>query len=139
MTVPAMVEIPDDEIEFRASRAGGPGGQNVNRRATRVEARWNVLESSSISDEQRKRILTRLANRIGKDGVMRVVAEEERSQGLNREIAAARLRQLVAKSLERRKPRKTTKPPRSAVEGRLREKQRRKKTKEKRKRPTPED
>lgn len=133
------MEIPDDEIEFRASRAGGPGGQNVNRRATRVEARWNVLESPSLSAEGRKRILQRLAKRIGKDGVLRVVVEEERSQGRNKEIAADRLRRLVASALERPRPRKRTKPPRSAVEARLREKKRRKDMKERRKPPTTED
>ena len=133
------MEIPDDEITFRASRAGGPGGQHVNRKATRVEALWHVLETPSLSDDQRKRVLKVLANRIGKDGVLRVVAEEERSQARNKEIAAGRLRGLVAEALERPKPRKATKPPRSATETRLREKKRRKATKKSRKPPTAED
>lgn len=123
------------EIEFRASRAGGPGGQHVNRRETRIEARWNVLESASISEAERARILAKLGARIGKDGVLRVVAEAERSQHRNKELATSRLQELVAAALEVPKQRKPTRPSRSAREERLREKKLRGEIKALRKKP----
>jgi len=132
-------KVPDEEIEFRASRSGGPGGQHANRRATRVEARWNVKESPSLTDRERRRVLRRLENRIAADGTLRVVADEERSQYRNRQLAAARLRELVAEALKVRKRRKPTKPPRAAKEKRLREKRRRKRKKERRQPPEPEE
>lgn len=126
---------PSAEIKFRASRAGGPGGQHVNRRETRIEARWNVLESASISEAERARILAKLGARIGKDGVLRVVAEAERSQYRNKELATSRLQELVAAALEVPKQRKPTRPSRSAREERLWEKKLRGEIKALRKKP----
>jgi ribosome-associated protein len=131
--------VPEDELYFQASRSGGPGGQHANRRETRVEACWNVLESPSLSNEERELILGKLASRIGKDGVLRVVAEDERSQHRNKELAKERLQQLVVQALHVPKPRRKTRPPKSADDKRLEEKSRRKKTKELRKPPAPED
>ncbi len=131
--------VPESEIYFQASRSGGPGGQHVNRRATRVEACWNVRESPGLSDEQRTLILEKLASRIGKDGVLRVVAEDERSQHRNKVLAVERLRKLVAAALHVPKPRKKTRPPRSAAEKRLEEKGRRGHVKKLRKPPEPEE
>jgi ribosome-associated protein len=111
--------VPEDEIYFRATRSGGPGGQHVNRRATRVEACWNVRLSANLSDEERERILKKLASRIDKDGVLRVVADDERSQHRNKELAKQRLRDLVARALRVPKRRKKTRPPKSAVKKRL--------------------
>ena len=131
--------VPDDEIYYQASRSGGPGGQHVNRRATRVEACWNVRESSALSDEERERILEKLSSRIGKDGVLRIVAEDERSQHRNKELAKRRLRELVARALHVPKRRKKTRPPRAAEEKRLENKSRRKRVKELRKPPAREE
>ena len=131
--------VPEDELYFQASRSSGPGGQHANRRETRVEACWNVRESPSLSDEERELILEKLASRIGKGGVLRVVAEDERSQHRNKELAKARLQELVTQALHVPKPRKKTRPPKSADEKRLEEKSQRKKTKELRKPPAPED
>ena len=131
--------VPEDELYFQASRSSGPGGQHANRRETRVEACWNVRESPNLSDEERALILEKLASRIGKDGVLRVVAEDERSQHRNKELAKERLQQLVAQALHVPKPRRKTRPPKSADEKRLEEKSRRKKMKELRKPPAPED
>ncbi len=133
------MKIPEEEVEFLFSRAGGPGGQHVNRRATRVEARWNVLESPSLTDEQRDILRERLAGRISKEGILRVVADRERSQARNKQVAAARLRGLVEAALKRRKPRRRTRPPRSAAEQRLREKKQRSEVKDKRRPPAPEE
>jgi ribosome-associated protein len=135
----SVTAFPEDELYFQASRSGGPGGQHANRRETRVEACWNVLDSPSLSDEERELILEKLASRIGKDGVLRVVAEDERSQHRNKELAKERLQRLVVQALHVPKPRRRTRPPKSADDRRLEEKGRRKKTKELRKPPAPDD
>jgi ribosome-associated protein len=131
--------VPEEEIYFQATRSGGPGGQHANRRATRVEACWNVRESAALTDEERARVLERLATRIGKDGVLRVVAEDERSQHRNKQLAVQRLRDLVAGALHVPKPRKKRRPSKAAAEKRLEEKSRRKKVKESRKPPAEDE
>jgi ribosome-associated protein len=131
--------VPIDEIEFRASRASGPGGQNVNKRSTRVEARWDVTASVVLNDEQRRKILKRLSTRISGEGVLRVVAYRERSQRQNRELAVERLQELVKEALSERKPRKKKRPSAASKQARLAAKKRRKRTKELRRRPSPDD
>ena len=117
--------IPETELNIRASRAGGPGGQHVNQSSTRVEVRWNVAESPCLTEEQRARLLEKLSARIDSKGNLRVVADERRSQLRNREAAIERLNELVGKALKKPKPRKKTKPPASANIKRLEEKRRR--------------
>ena len=132
-------KVPEDEIDFRATRSGGPGGQHVNRRATRVEACWNVRASAALTDEEKERILEKLASRIDKDGVLRVVADDERSQYRNKQLAKRRLRDLVTRALRVPKRRKKTRPPKSAVERRLDSKTRRARVKKLRKPPKTEE
>jgi len=129
--------IPDDEIRFRASRARGPGGQHVNKASTRVEAIWNVERSRSVTGEERRRLRLRLASRLAADGTLRVAADDERSQVRNRALAAQRLRALVERALHQRKPRRPTRPSRSAVEQRLDAKRHR--AERKRRRRPPDD
>ena len=117
--------IPLEELSFRATRSGGPGGQHVNTSATRVEVRWNVTESPSLSDEQRRRLLERLGSRIDARGYLRVVAAERRSQLRNRQAAVERLNSIVSDALKQLKKRKKTRPPRAAAEKRLDGKRRR--------------
>ena len=131
--------VPEDEIYFRATRSGGPGGQHVNRRATRVEACWNVRLSAALTDDEKERILEKLASRIDRGGVLRVLADDERSQHRNKELAKERLRDLVARALRVPKRRKKTRPPKSAVEKRLETKSRRGQVKKLRKPPGPEE
>ena len=131
--------IPDDEIFFRASRSGGPGGQHANRRATRVEACWNVEESAALDESQKRRVAKKLASRISQEGVLCATAEDERSQHRNKQLAQERLQQLVAEALRVPKRRVKTKPPRSADEKRLEEKRLRKRIKKLRKPPEPEE
>lgn len=131
--------VPEDEIDFRATRSGGPGGQHVNRRATRVEASWNVRLSAALTGEEKERVLEKLASRIDKDGVLRVVADDERSQHRNKELAKERLQDLVARALRVPKRRKKTRPPKSAAEKRLETKSRRGQVKKLRKPPAPEE
>ena len=114
--------IPRHELSFRASRAGGPGGQHVNTSSTRVEVRWSVRESSALSDEEKARIIKRLPTRVSMDGVIRVVASKSRSQHLNRAAAEARLAELVQGALAVQRKRRSTAPTKASIERRLKEK-----------------
>ena len=127
--------IPGEELELRASRAGGPGGQHVNTTSSRVELRWDVSASSVLTDVQRARLLERLAPRLTNDGVLVLHASEHRSQHRNREAALARLAMLVGEALEVPRERRPTRPTRSARRRRLEAKRIRSTTKELRRRP----
>ncbi len=111
----------------------------MNRSATRVEARWNVRRSPSLTELERERLLRKLEGRIDSRGVLRVVADERRSQLRNREAALTRLNALVTQALKRPKPRKKTKRPRAAEERRLAEKRRRSDAKRDRRPPKTDD
>ena len=105
---------------MRFSRSGGPGGQNVNTRSTRVEVVFDVAGSPSLGPRQRARVADKLGGRLDTDGKLRVVASEERSQAQNRELALGRLRDLLAEALRPDPPpRRPTRPSKSAVERRL--------------------
>lgn len=126
------VRIPLDEIEVRATRSGGPGGQHVNTASTRVEVRWSVAESRALTDAQRERLMSKLGHRLDARGRMRVTSSARRSQHQNRQTAIARLQEIVNQALERPKPRKKSRPSRAAVEARLNEKRRRAERKQRR-------
>jgi ribosome-associated protein len=130
--------LPLAELEYRATRSGGPGGQHVNTSATRIEVWWDVRRSPALTDEQRARLEQRLATRLDGEGRLRVVASASRSQLRNREAATERLRDLVAGALAVRKLRKRTRPTRAAKAARLEEKRRRSVVKRDR-RPPPRD
>jgi ribosome-associated protein len=132
LEVSETVTIPRAELEYRASRAGGAGGQHVNTSSTRIELRWNVRATSALDDAARHRVATRLASRLDGEGWLRVVASARRSQGQNREAAEARLVELVRAALVVPKRRKATKPSRGAKEARLDEKRKRGDTKRQR-------
>ena len=133
------MEIPETELEFRATRASGPGGQHVNKTSTRVELRWNVRLSTALSDSERVRLLDQLASRLDADGWIRVVAATTRSQLRNRVDARQRLEALIAKALIVPKPRRKTKTPYGARQQRLEEKRQRGDLKATRRRITPDD
>jgi len=119
------VRIPVWELELRAITGSGPGGQHVNRSATRVALRWNVRTTRALSDEQRDRVMGKLASRLDGEGALRIVAGEFRSQQQNRRAAIARLVVIVERALIVPKSRKATKPTRGSVERRLTEKRQR--------------
>lgn len=119
------ITIPRGELAFRASRAGGPGGQHVNTSSTRVELIWNFRRSGAVDDATRTTLAEKLVNRLDKDGALRVVSSSKRSQLQNREAAEAKLAELVRGALVVKKARRKTRVPRGAVEGRLEEKKRR--------------
>ena len=125
LVVNSSLTIPRSELAFRATRAGGPGGQHVNTSSTRVELLWNVRRSGALNPELRARLLDKLASRLDGDGTLRVVSSEHRSQTRNREAAETRLAGVVRRALVVPRVRHRTRPPRSAVDTRLREKKQR--------------
>jgi len=120
-----QLAVPLSELRFRFSRSGGPGGQHVNRTATRVELLFDVAHSLSLTEEQRQRLLKRLAGRIDSEGILRVAAQSERSQLRNRQEAIERLQTLLRQALYIPKRRRRSRVPRWARERRLAEKRRR--------------
>ena len=133
-----MIEITDyifisgDELIFKASRSGGPGGQNVNKVNTRITLLFNVVDCDSFSDLQKKRILSRLSTRADKDGVIRVVSQKFRTQKANHHAAVERLRELLAGALKTKPIRKKTRVPYAAKQKRLEEKRKRSRLKRQR-------
>jgi len=125
LVVGPSVTIPRSELTFRATRAGGPGGQHVNTSSTRVELLWNVAQSSALSADERARLLERLASRLDGEGTLRVVSSEHRSQTRNRAAAEDRLVDVVRRALVVRRVRHRTRPSKAAVDARLREKKKR--------------
>lgn len=117
--VNSHVAIPRSEVEVRASRAGGPGGQHVNTSSTRVEVTWRPGTSVALSASQRARVAVQLATRLDSSGAIRVVAADTRSQSQNRELAEERLAALVRQALVVPKVRRATKPTRASKERRI--------------------
>jgi ribosome-associated protein len=113
LQVTRSVAIPLSEIELRASRSSGPGGQHANVTASRIEAVFDVEASESLSDAQKARVRARCGPRVT------AVAQDARSQARNRELALERLRDRLASALHVRKPRRATKPSRTAKAKRL--------------------
>jgi ribosome-associated protein len=123
--IAANTFLREEELAFKTSRSGGPGGQNVNKLNTRVTVLFDVAGSPSLSDEQRQRVRSRLSTRIDKQGVLHIVSQKHRSQEANRQAAVERLQELLREALTPEPTRKKTKIPRAARERRIREKKRR--------------
>ena len=117
--------IPLAELQFRFSRSSGPGGQHVQKSSTRVELYFDVLGSPSLSEEQRSRLLSRLAGYIDTTGLLHLVAQSERSQLRNRQEVVERFQDLLRAALRRRRHRLATHPPGASREQRLRGKRER--------------
>lgn len=126
------LEIAGTEISLDAVRAGGPGGQHVNKTASKVQLRWNVVESPSLDEYQRARLLARLRPRPTALGVYLLSSERSRSQHENVADVLERFVAAVEHALAKPKPRKATKPTRAARERRLATKKRRSAVKGKR-------
>ena len=133
------IAIPAAELEFRASRASGPGGQGVNTTDSRVELRFDVAGSPSLPPEARERALRRLGPRLDSSGVLRVVAQAQRSQLANRRAATERFAELMANALATPRPRRPTRPTASSAARRVEGKRRRSATKRLRGRPARPD
>ena len=126
------LRVPAEELRFTAARAGGPGGQNVNKVASKVQLAFDVAKSPSLSEAQRARLLEALAPRLTKEGVLRVQASQHREQGRNLEDARRRLAALLSAALERPRTRRATRPTRASNRRRLDAKRRRSETKRER-------
>jgi ribosome-associated protein len=126
-------EVPLSEIELRASRSSGPGGQHANVTASRVEAVFDVEASRSLSEEQKRRVMARLGP------VVRATAQDTRSQARNRELALERLRNRMAGALAVQRRRRPTTPTAASRRRRLESKRRRGEVKRARRPPRDED
>lgn len=118
------LSIPRSELDVRVSRSSGAGGQHVNKTSSRVEIFWNIRASRALADDQRNRLLARLASRLTTEGSIRVVASDLRSQSRNRELAEERLAELVRRALVIPKKRRPTRPTKASKEARLEGKKR---------------
>ena len=127
------VAVPLSEIELRASRSSGPGGQHANVTASRVEASFDVYASAALSDAQKARIASRLGPRVT------AAAQDTRSQLRNRELALERLADRLAHALEVARPRVKTRPTAASRRKRVESKRRRSETKRSRRRPAADD
>jgi len=122
IAIMAGVEVPETELEFIASRSGGPGGQNVNKVSSRVTLRFDLERTTALTAEQRQRVRQKLSSRISSEGVLQISSQRTRSQDLNREDAVARFAELLRGALHEDKARVKTKATRSSREERLKEK-----------------
>ena len=125
LVVNESVAIPRSELDVRVSRSSGAGGQHVNKTSSRVEIFWNIPASRAISDDERSRLLAKLASKLTTEGSIRVVASDMRSQTRNRELAEERLADLVRRALTVPRKRRPTRPTQASKEARLDEKKRR--------------
>jgi ribosome-associated protein len=116
-----IINIPDlsPEFIFQASRSSGPGGQNVNKVNSKIELRFNIQDSSILSENQKEILLSKLSTKISLDGFLIVVSQRDRSQLVNKEDAVRKIYELFEKALRPVKRRKSTRPTRSSIEKRL--------------------
>lgn len=122
MPVKNSIIIPDHEIEITASRAGGPGGQHVNKASTRITLRWNIKNTTVLNDEQKERAMQKLASQLTTEGDLIIHNSSSRSQEHNKKMALAELAQKVRKALHVPKKRMATTISKAKKEARLQEK-----------------
>jgi ribosome-associated protein len=133
------VEIPVGELTFHFTRSSGPGGQHVNKAATQAELCFDVARSPSLSEEQKRRALSKLHSYVSREGLLRLSCQSTRSQQQNREEAVERFVALMRAALEVPKARRRTRPSRASRERRIVGKQRRSALKRLRGRPADGD
>jgi ribosome-associated protein len=132
IAITGSLSIPLAELQFQASRSGGPGGQHVNTSSTRVELWWSLRDSTALTAAQRATLTTRLATRLTDDGSLRIVSSETRSQTRNKDAAIERFQALLAEALRPVKVRRKTKPSKAVKERRLQAKRQRSERKQER-------
>src|SRR4051812_24009595 len=129
LVVTPRVTIPGGELAIAFARSGGPGGQNVNKVASKVELRWNPTTSAALTHDDRALLIERLRNRLTNDGTLIVTSQLTRDQLQNRDDAESKLVLIVRAALHRDKPRRETKPSRSSKRRRVADKRHRSETK----------
>lgn len=107
------------ELIFSASRSSGPGGQNVNKVSTKITVQWDIMNSKSISEEQKELLLRKLRTRLTNDGVLQLAAQEFRSQLQNKEEALHKLDQVLEQAFKQKKIRKPSKPSKASQRKRV--------------------
>jgi ribosome-associated protein len=123
------------ELSFKAVRSSGAGGQNVNKVSSKVVLTFDLMNSQSLSDEEKERIQKKLKSKLTLDGILILNCDEDRSQLKNKEIVIKRFLELIEKSLVIPKERKATKIPKSVIEKRLKDKSSTSEIKQNRKKP----
>lgn len=113
------------EVQFKAVRSSGPGGQHVNKTSSKIEVYFDVFSSEGLSSREKERLKNRLSSRLTSEGILQLQSSESRSQHRNKKLAIDRLMYLLEENLKVTKPRKKTRPSRGAVEKRLKTKKQR--------------
>ena len=135
IAVTNSIALDESELEFAFVRSSGPGGQNVNKVATAVQLRFNVVRSPSLPDDVRSRLIARAGKKLTRDGVLVITARRFRTQERNRTDAIERLVEMIRTAATPPKRRRRTKPTRASKLGRVEQKRRRSSTKRLRGRP----
>ncbi len=107
------------ELNFKAIRSGGPGGQHANKVSSKIELTFDVNASNELSDEQKQLLLKKIANRLTKENILILFCDENRSQHKNKEIVIKRFLEVIKEGLRKPKKRKATKPSKKSIQKRL--------------------
>jgi ribosome-associated protein len=138
LEITASIQIPDDELEWSFVRASGPGGQNVNKVASKAVLRWNVARSAALSETVKARLRAQQGRRVTSGGDLILTSQRFRDQERNRQDCLGKLSSIVLQAATPAKPRRPTRPTRAAREAKLESKRRRARTKAGRRPPSEE-